>query len=112
MASERGLDGGADRVSERQFAVIDNPRAGPPPGPETGAAATGRAGLLGSTHKSNTSPAIYKRDQPEKRKVDSSILSLTTILRVSPLTCADGRKRGSPMALSALVVKFSDLRKR
>jgi hypothetical protein len=52
--------------------------------------------------------------QQDDRKVDSSILSLTTTPGglISPLTCAYGRKRGIPMARYALLLKFSDLRKR
>jgi hypothetical protein len=36
---------------------------------------------------------------PEKRKVGSSTLPLTTISEgeISPLTCVNGRKRGNPM---------------
>jgi acetyl esterase/lipase len=52
---------------------------------------------------------------PERRKVGSSILPLTTSFpRVgrSPLTCMNSSEKGIRMALDALILKISDLRKR
>jgi hypothetical protein len=56
----------------------------------------------------------HQTDHALKRKVDSSILSLTTILMQleQPSYLRIRQEERVSMALSALIIKFSDLRKR